>query len=442
MNILKKGFLLFFILILSSCGSPDSEGPAFPLDEQAFTQAINDAGISLEVTRYRSPDTASGTAADFDSQTAGKYSSFEFQGENGISGRMTTAGFEGEKYLHLSLRLPAEQFSSDEEFIVTGLPQLFQYAAAFYGQAGTMGKAEKAFNAHIAASDKRLEESIEWTEGTNINGHRCTGSVYKYTHDPQYYSAEFEIMSGLAYNYRTIDLYSVFKPQTATVAEVLAASPPTPDEEAKIFIVQGQLKILDKKEIEGTFSTVKGHSAVLSDESGSLEVFLAQGHLSLKEWRQERRHFLINSLKRGYVIGDSIPITVSLPVFSPAPEPLGKDLEEDQEIEYTYDSISQLKDYSDQKLLRYALKADGAYAESCSYELYLRFLASPTPLLEEISKLQREEQKQVLNLLCYYPCNYDFQSEFEPVLDSLSINDTLTLLRDIYEQWPHIGNVE
>lgn len=108
------------------------------------------------------------------------------------------------------------------------------------------------------------------------------------------------------------------------------------------------------------------------------------------------------------------------------------------EIEYTSDSINQLSYYSDKRLLNYALKADGAFSESCSYELYLRFLASPFTLLEEISKLTPEDQRHVLNTLCYYPRNYDFQEEFDPVLDRVSINDTITLLREVYETRPPV----
>ncbi len=112
--------------------------------------------------------------------------------------------------------------------------------------------------------------------------------------------------------------------------------------------------------------------------------------------------------------------------------------EYNQKIEYTSDSINQLSYYSDKKLLKYALNSDGAFSESCSYELYTRFLASPFTLLEEISKLAPEDQRRVLNLLCYYPRNYDLQGEFDPVLDSVSISDTIALLREAYETRPPV----
>lgn len=112
--------------------------------------------------------------------------------------------------------------------------------------------------------------------------------------------------------------------------------------------------------------------------------------------------------------------------------------EYNQKIEYTSDSINQLSYYSDKKLLKYALNSDGAFSESCSYELYTRFLASPFTLLEEISKLAPEDQRRVLNLLCYYPRNYDLQEEFDPVLDSVSISGTIALLREAYETRPPV----
>ncbi len=107
--------------------------------------------------------------------------------------------------------------------------------------------------------------------------------------------------------------------------------------------------------------------------------------------------------------------------------------EYNQKIEYTNDSINQLSYYSDKRLLSYALNADGAFAESSSYELYTRFLTSPFTLLEEVSKLMPEDRRHVLNILCYYPRNYDLQEEFDPVLDRVNIGDTIMLLREVYE---------
>ncbi len=101
---------------------------------------------------------------------------------------------------------------------------------------------------------------------------------------------------------------------------------------------------------------------------------------------------------------------------------------------YTPEALREVPRYSNRALLFFLLESEDAYIERAAAELYARFLANASGILEEIADFTPERQAKICSFLASYPLDNGLEDKFEIVLYRTDKDETSDLLKALYEQ--------